>query len=505
MLKRISSLLLTLLIFSSAIINAGMVFAADDEGSFPPEHFYLDMESVETYTKGLGITEAQFADLKNTIYTATRNCAANCSISSFNIKYNQTTGDLLNDLIRKGDPETFHIINDSTGITFTTTGSGASRKFYQLKFNYKYSKQEYDEMRAEMIAAADTLLVGVEGNDSLSDLQKALILHDRLAAYCEYDVENLHANTVPDESYNMYGTMVRRVCVCEGYTKAYSYLLDRAGILNYYCSSRVLKHIWNIVYIDGEKYHIDVTWDDPTYNNAEGFVTHSFFLCSSGKMIENEHNADDFDTTPTSTLYDDAFWDVSSSSFILLGNDIYYIDNEEGTLNCWSGDDITEVLTLTSGWRTATGGIFVGNFSCLTTDGTYVYYSLNNKVMRYDPISGTSSTAYTYTPDASHPFFGIYGIRTEKMTLTVDVNDYPYLDAEAKAENEFTVPCPLPDLPGDVNADGKTTSRDLATMKKYISGNTADIELVFCNTDLNADGKVNSKDLAALKRLIAQG
>ncbi|MBQ7715025.1 MAG: hypothetical protein IJT70_04050 [Clostridia bacterium] len=499
MFKKLSSLLLILVIFSSSIFT-GTVLAADGEETMPPEHHYLDMASVETYTEGLGITAEQYESLKDTIFGATRSCAANCNISSFSIKYNSTTGDLLNNLIRKGDPETFHV----DGISFTTMGSGSSKKFYQFKFTYKYTKAVYDEMREEMIAAADELLEGVEGNNALSDIQKALILHDRLAVYCEYDVENYYAGAVPDSSYTMYGAMVNRICVCEGYTKAYSYLLDRVGIKNYYCSSIQLGHIWNIVYIDGVKYHIDTTWDDPTYD-ITGYVTHRFFLCSTEKMIENRHNANDFDTTPTATTYDDAFWCDSTSSFILFGNDIYFIDHETGTLKVWSDDRISTVMNVSSRWRAASGGIYLGNFSCLTTDGTYLYYSLYDTVMRYDPISMTSTKMYTYTADAANPGFGIYGIKTEDMVLTVDVYNNPGFGRTTKADYEFTVEYSHPATPGDVNADGKITSKDLAAMKKFIAGNITELELVFCNSDIDSSGSVNSKDLSRLKKLIAQG
>ena len=53
---------------------------------------------------------------------------------------------------------------------------------------------------------------------------------------------------------------------------------------------------------------------------------------------------------------------------------------------------------------------------------------------------------------------------------------------------------------GDVNADGKITSKDSLTMKKYIAGVVSLID--FDAADINCDGSVNTRDLAALKRLI---
>ncbi|MDE5939575.1 MAG: hypothetical protein K2H37_10890, partial [Lachnospiraceae bacterium] len=64
----------------------------------------------------------------------------------------------------------------------------------------------------------------------MSDLQKAIVLHDYLAVNCEYDYENLNANTLPAESFNIYGVFVKRTAVCQGYALAYKYLLNEMWV-----------------------------------------------------------------------------------------------------------------------------------------------------------------------------------------------------------------------------------------------------------------------------------
>lgn len=496
MFKRVVCLILTALFLTVPAL------AADGEEPLTvlEEEHFLDMGSVEKYTEGLGITAEQYEQLKTLVYGATRNCESACDISAFSIKYTATTHQYLNDFVTKGDPESFHVA--ALGGSITTIGG--IRYFRTLSFTYQYEGQTYETMKAEMIAVADELLEGVEGNDALDDVKKALILHDRLAVWCEYDKANLDAGTVPYDSYNMYGALVNRICVCEGYTKAYSYLLDRVGIENYYCDSRQLGHIWNIVKINGEKYHVDVTWDDPTYD-VTGYVQHDYFLCSTDKMMNNGHTTSDYDTTPASTLYDDAFWGASNTSFVLFGNDIYYIDNVSKTFNLWSGDNMTVKRNLAGRWLGEGNIVFALSFSCLTTDGEYVYYSLPREVVRYDTVSNTTSTLYTYTTDSTNRYFYIYGIKTEENVLTVDVNDYPLFDATTKENYEFTVDYELPDLPGDVNDDGKINVKDLQAIKKFMAGNTADISFVFHNADVFVDGKVTVKDCSSLKKLMVGG
>ena len=494
MFKRIISLLLVVLMLSVPVA------AADGIEMLPEEEFFDDAGSAETLSEGLGITEEQYETLKTIVYTATRNYESSCNISSLSIPYNDTTSSAINLIVRKGDPLTFHI--DQIGLSRTWHGS--TLVFEKLYFTYKYTRDVYESMKSEMIAVADEMLEGVEGNDALSDVQKALVLHDRLALHCEYDVENLEAGTTTADDYTMYGAMIVKKCVCEAYTKAYSYLLDRVGIDNYYCESYQLGHIWNIVYIDGEKYHVDVTWDDTIYD-VTGRVAHDYFLCSTNKLISDElHEADDFDTTPDSTLYDDGLWSGVRTAFTLLGNSMYYVEKSTGNFNKWSGDDVTTLSTITARWRASNGWYYAGCFSCVTADGKYVYYSLPRSIVRYDVKTGTTSVVYEYAPTGDMSDFYIYGIKAEDMTFTVDVFNSPLFEATTKADYEFTVPYTHPTMRGDVNGDNATDSKDVSLLKKYVAGaNISGLAFFISNADVNRDGSVDMQDVKALKRIIA--
>ena len=49
------------------------------------------------------------------------------------------------------------------------------------------------------------LLDGIKGNTKLSDIEKALLLHDRIAVWCEYTTTKTTSGSYPRESYNAYG------------------------------------------------------------------------------------------------------------------------------------------------------------------------------------------------------------------------------------------------------------------------------------------------------------
>ena len=61
-------------------------------------------------------------------------------------------------------------------------------------------------------------------------------------------------------SYNAYGALVKGCSVCEGYAKAYKYLLNSVDIE---CEIIVsATHAWNAVKLEDKWYYVDCTWDD---------------------------------------------------------------------------------------------------------------------------------------------------------------------------------------------------------------------------------------------------
>ena len=57
-------------------------------------------------------------------------------------------------------------------------------------------------------------------------------------------------------------------------------------------------------------------------------------------------------------------------------------------------------------------------------------------------------------------------------------------------------------LRGDLDGNGRISSRDVSLFKRYISGGVSDSEVVYINCDVDGNGTVNARDLARLKRLL---
>lgn len=196
------------------------------------------------------------------------------------------------------NPEIFYIdatsmfinIEKITKITGTKYNvyidNGNKESYLSEGFN---SKEDVDKYQAEIKKVKDSILSVLDGK---SDYEKIKIVHDYLVDTIEYD-----SSVSLDNIYNIYGALVSKVCVCEGYAKAFQYLMDEAGIENTIVigtgtnsKGKTENHAWNYVKLDGKWYGIDTTWDDPILIGSGVLISKSkyqYFLKGSKTMNQN--------------------------------------------------------------------------------------------------------------------------------------------------------------------------------------------------------------------------
>lgn len=151
-----------------------------------------------------------------------------------------------------------------------------------LKYTYnmtaaqnKSTMSSIEKITADVIAEAKTLK---------SDYEKALLFHDWIINRTDY-ISNGEKYT-----WRMDGPIIQRKSVCEGYSKAFTYLCQSVGI-ECFCVTGTGNggaHMWNMVKIDGTWYHADVTWDDPISWDGRPILKYDYFLISEGK-IKQDH------------------------------------------------------------------------------------------------------------------------------------------------------------------------------------------------------------------------
>lgn len=114
--------------------------------------------------------------------------------------------------------------------------------------------------RAKALAAAievhDSLWESGMLDYGMSEYEIARTYFLWLCDNCRYD-EDTEDDSL---SHLAYGALVNGLAVCDGYTGAYNLLLKLEGIE---CSALFNDtHIWTIAALDGQEFHIDVTWGD---------------------------------------------------------------------------------------------------------------------------------------------------------------------------------------------------------------------------------------------------
>ena len=172
----------------------------------------------------------------------------------------------------------FEKINTS----FTSTGRIIFKK------DAKYSEEKIKVINAKI----DELYnANYDSNKSIRDNIKTF--HDLIINNTKYDVNN----TTGDSSFSSssaYGVLFDGLGICSGYTDTLALFLEKMNIPNYKISSS--SHVWNLVYIDNNWYHIDLTWDDPIRSDGKDDLLDNYFLINTTALYnlnDGEHQFDE--------------------------------------------------------------------------------------------------------------------------------------------------------------------------------------------------------------------
>ena len=159
----------------------------------------------------------------------------------------------------------------------------ASAQQFEVIFTYRLTENELSEMNRAAEKAAQEIIAQL--TPDMDDYEKLKFFHDYLILNCETDTSYPYADTV-------YGALVEKKALCEGYSKAFSYLCNLAGIENAIVTGQTyVAHMWNMVKVDGNWYHVDVTWDKPDDELHKKFpdvILYQYFMVTDS-VIENNH------------------------------------------------------------------------------------------------------------------------------------------------------------------------------------------------------------------------
>ena len=259
-----------------------------------------------------------------------------------------------------------------------------------------------------------------------SDLETALCLHDYLATHAQYDETH--------QFRDAYTILVEGTGVCQAYTLAYRLLLNRVNITSGTVTSTSLNHIWNILLIDGNWYHVDVTWDDPTEDRI-GQSQHVYFCLSEDKLKDTNkgaHNAPDFkyslNVKTDDKTFDNYYWANVDSAFVPLNGKWYYLLYQSGLMQTedpkQAGSLKKPINTVWHVWMNGSS-YWPGLYSGLSRYNDTLIYNTPNAVYSYDPENAKEEQAvHTLTPAERSEGY-IYGTVVDGNVLRYAVQQNP--------------------------------------------------------------------------------
>lgn len=271
-----------------------------------------------TYSKNSNIKNNHFYNQLNeyskTIYNGLQSNIENLKTGTYSIEFGNSFSELLSqsngqqllgeyyqsaiEAFMYDNPQIFYInVNKmylnieskkySTKTTYNVYVSNGNETNY-LADGF-YSKEQVNEYEKQIQKIKTQVISSLSGND-YDKIQK---IHDYLVDNTSYDSTLSKSNI-----YNVYGALINKECVCEGYSKAFKYLLDEAGIQNVIIigkgtnsEGKTENHSWNYVLLNNNWYAIDVTWDDPVIRGGGKLTNKSrykYFLKGSN-TINKDH------------------------------------------------------------------------------------------------------------------------------------------------------------------------------------------------------------------------
>jgi len=225
-------------------------------------------------------------------------------------------------------------------------------------------------------AETEEILLYVNGN--MSDFEKVMAVHDYMVLNYEYDI-----------TYSNYTStiMVTKTGVCMSYALAFNHVMEQLGIPCAYVSSQEMNHAWNLVKIDGEWYHIDLTQDDPI-SNKFAQVRHTYALLSTEaiQIAENPHTGFDLGAAVAdSTLYDDADWHSTYGAVVYYDGVNYWNSGTELVND--KGEVIFSGLAGADGrWHIDKDHAFLSTYGAgLAEHNGKLYFNSDTAIYTYNP------------------------------------------------------------------------------------------------------------------------
>lgn len=184
-----------------------------------------------------------------------------------------------------------NVFNTFRSIKTTYTNSGK----VTIEINKVYSDEDITNINKKVDEIYSTVVN--EDKDVNYNIKK---VHDYIINNTKYNVDEENSNEFTDSS-TAKGVLYKGLATCNGYTDIMSIFLDRLKVTNARVSNT--NHIWNIVYLSNNWYHLDLTWDDPVNNLNKDMLVYDYYLKTTDELKATDKKRDKDDHIFDENIY----------------------------------------------------------------------------------------------------------------------------------------------------------------------------------------------------------
>ncbi|MET3557010.1 hypothetical protein ABID29_000119 [Streptococcus rupicaprae] len=250
----------------------------------------------------------------------------------------------------------------------------------ELDLSYHRYPAGVKDTYQELQALADQVIAGMPDG---SDYDKVKYLYEFIIHQTDYHTEALENDELAYQSQSMRSVLVDRLSVCAGYSRAFQFLCQKAGIESIYVVGDIAAyeedHAWNLVQIDGQYYPVDVTWGDPVFESRvadQPMETINYaYLCTPKTIFEATHKpwGSFWQAAGQEITYPDIA-DTGYNYFALQGN--YFEDYSQEVLGARIAQQLGQTSQDTVEVQFANGEFFKAAVADLEAQDSYLHHYL---------------------------------------------------------------------------------------------------------------------------------
>lgn len=437
-------------------------------------------------------------------------------ISVYNGKDSLTSDEFATvfDAYLRDHPEHFWV-NNAYSISSNTDTVVSMTPYYTMSGDkLTAAKEAFKNAAAELLHDITT---------SMSEYERELLIHDRIAEKVDYETGS--------NAFSAYGALVEGKAVCEGYAKAFQYLLQLADIQAFIITGTSKNpttgldegHAWTAVRIDDKYYHVDPTWDD-----QQDLLFHAYFNKTTAAITEDHTIKTAAYPLPSCTSEDADYFTVNGGKMETFDVDKItdLIKNSGGTACVYiTGDVNAFVRAFETNASAIAGKLGYTNFSYhyvgigreyrfgvvesvsgYTVSGLITCFGSESDVLKAEIIkegetvpahlaelTGSKNSNGEIVLDYSFDAIpdGTYTLRVSKSNHVT--REYTVTVNGGNAEQDAKI-----HLLGDINGDGNLNSLDVSKANLHAKGKKLLTDYEFACADINGDGQVNSLDVSKM-------